>query len=177
MFPLRGEPQWGGDAATPRGASPSPRPAGSSPRRPAGREPADCRRTGWPRRIGRNPTGIAAVLYIAEVEAGSTCAVFGAGCGRLGAVAGCRLAGANASSRSTSPRSVWRTPAARSDRHPGRQPRRGRADLQIPGGFGADYTFEATGNVAVMRQAVESARMGWGLCDIAGVAGRGEVLR
>jgi S-(hydroxymethyl)glutathione dehydrogenase / alcohol dehydrogenase len=30
----------------------------------------------------------------------------------------------------------------------------------MTGGFGADYTFEATGNVAVMRQAVESARMG-----------------
>jgi S-(hydroxymethyl)glutathione dehydrogenase/alcohol dehydrogenase len=43
-------------------------------------------------------------------------------------------------------------------------------------GFGADYTFEATGNVAVMRQAVEAARMGWGLCTIAGVAGRGETL-
>ena len=39
-------------------------------------------------------------------------------------------------------------------------------------GFGADYTFEATGLVAVMRQAVESARMGWGLCTVAGVAGR-----
>ena len=43
-------------------------------------------------------------------------------------------------------------------------------------GFGADYTFEATGNVAVMRQAVESARMGWGLCTVAGVAGKGELL-
>jgi S-(hydroxymethyl)glutathione dehydrogenase / alcohol dehydrogenase len=30
--------------------------------------------------------------------------------------------------------------------------------------------------VAVMRQAVETARMGWGLCTVAGVAGRGEVL-
>ena len=46
----------------------------------------------------------------------------------------------------------------------------------MTGGFGADYTFEATGNVAVMRQAVEAARMGWGLCTIAGVAGKGEVL-
>ena len=46
----------------------------------------------------------------------------------------------------------------------------------MTGGFGADYTFEATGNVAVMRQAVESARMGWGLCTIAGVAGKGETL-
>jgi S-(hydroxymethyl)glutathione dehydrogenase/alcohol dehydrogenase len=27
-----------------------------------------------------------------------------------------------------------------------------------------------------MRQAVEAARMGWGLCTIAGVAGKGEVL-
>ena len=43
-------------------------------------------------------------------------------------------------------------------------------------GFGADYTFEATGNVAVMRQAVEAARMAWGLCTVAGVAGKGETL-
>ena len=46
----------------------------------------------------------------------------------------------------------------------------------MTGGFGADYTFEATGSVAVMRQAVEAARMGWGLCTVAGVAGRGETL-
>ena len=43
-------------------------------------------------------------------------------------------------------------------------------------GFGADYTFEATGLTNVMRQAVESARMGWGLCTVAGVAGKGETL-
>ena len=48
--------------------------------------------------------------------------------------------------------------------------------LEMTGGFGADYTFEATGNVAVMRQAVEAARMGWGLCTVCGVAGRGETL-
>jgi S-(hydroxymethyl)glutathione dehydrogenase/alcohol dehydrogenase len=48
--------------------------------------------------------------------------------------------------------------------------------VELTDGFGADYTFEATGNVAVMRQAVESARMGWGLCTVAGVAGRGETL-
>jgi S-(hydroxymethyl)glutathione dehydrogenase/alcohol dehydrogenase len=48
--------------------------------------------------------------------------------------------------------------------------------LQETGGFGADYTFEATGLVAVMRQAVEAARMGWGLATVCGVAGRGETL-
>jgi S-(hydroxymethyl)glutathione dehydrogenase/alcohol dehydrogenase len=44
------------------------------------------------------------------------------------------------------------------------------------GGFGADYTFEAIGLVKVMAQAVEAARMGWGLCTVAGVAGKGETL-
>ena len=39
-------------------------------------------------------TGLSAALYIARVEAGSTCAVFGAGLVGLGAVAGARLAGA-----------------------------------------------------------------------------------
>ena len=48
--------------------------------------------------------------------------------------------------------------------------------LDMTRGFGADYTFEATGLVSVMRQAVESARMGWGLCTVAGVAGKGETL-
>jgi S-(hydroxymethyl)glutathione dehydrogenase / alcohol dehydrogenase len=48
--------------------------------------------------------------------------------------------------------------------------------LEATGGFGADYTFEATGLVGVMRQAVEAARMGWGLCTIIGVAGKGETL-
>jgi S-(hydroxymethyl)glutathione dehydrogenase/alcohol dehydrogenase len=44
------------------------------------------------------------------------------------------------------------------------------------GGFGADYTFEATGNVRVMRQAVEAAREAWGLATMCGVAGKGETL-
>jgi S-(hydroxymethyl)glutathione dehydrogenase/alcohol dehydrogenase len=48
--------------------------------------------------------------------------------------------------------------------------------LDMTAGFGADYTIEATGNVAVMRQAVESARMGWGLATMCGVAGKGETL-
>ena len=48
--------------------------------------------------------------------------------------------------------------------------------LEETGGFGADYTFEATGLVSVMGQAVEAARMGWGLCTVIGVAGKGEKL-
>src|SRR4051794_1542077 len=122
-------------------------------------------------------TGIGAALYIAKVERGSTCVVFGAGLVGLGAVAGARLAGAE--------RIVCidldegRLEAART--HGATDTLIGGEDavqqvLDLTGGFGADYTFEATGNVKVMRQAVEAARMGWGLCTIAGVAGRGEVL-
>src|SRR5580704_11434697 len=48
--------------------------------------------------------------------------------------------------------------------------------LELTDGFGADYTFEATGSVAVMRQALEAARMGWGRCTVCGVAGRGETV-
>ena len=45
-----------------------------------------------------------------------------------------------------------------------------------PDGYGADYTFEATGNVRVMQQAVEAAREAWGLATMIGVAGKGETL-
>ena len=47
---------------------------------------------------------------------------------------------------------------------------------ELTGGYGCDYTFEATGNVKVMRQAVEAAREAWGLATMIGVAGKGEVL-
>src|SRR3954466_10191724 len=40
-------------------------------------------------------TGIGAAMYTAKVEEGSTCVVFGAGMVGLGAVAGCRLQGAD----------------------------------------------------------------------------------
>src|SRR3954451_10601554 len=122
-------------------------------------------------------TGIGAALYIAKVEPGSTCVVFGAGLVGLGAVAGCRLAGAGrivavdlSEQRLEHARAQGATETLVGGRDVVDQ------IVEMTGGFGADYTFEATGNVAVMRQAVESARMGWGLCTVAGVAGKGEVL-
>jgi S-(hydroxymethyl)glutathione dehydrogenase / alcohol dehydrogenase len=122
-------------------------------------------------------TGIGAALYVAGVEPGSTCAVFGAGLVGLGAVAGCKLAGAEriiCFDMSEERLAMARAHGA-TDTFLGGP---GAVDqvLELTGGFGADYTFEATGNVKVMRQAVESARMGWGLCTVAGVAGKGETL-
>jgi S-(hydroxymethyl)glutathione dehydrogenase/alcohol dehydrogenase len=122
-------------------------------------------------------TGIGAALYIAKVEPGSTCAVFGAGLVGLGAVAGCRLAGAEriiAVDLSEDRLEHARAQGATDTLLGG--PEVVDRIVELTGGFGADYTFEATGNVAVMRQAVEAARMGWGLCTIAGVAGKGELL-
>ncbi len=123
-------------------------------------------------------TGLGAAINTAKVEPGSTCVVFGAGMVGLGAVAGCRLQGAERII--CVDLSMERLELARGQ---------GATDVWIGGpetvarvleetrGFGADYTFEATGLVQVMRQAVESARMGWGLCTVAGVAGRGETLQ
>ncbi len=122
-------------------------------------------------------TGLGAAIKTAQVRAGSTCVVFGAGMVGLGAVAGCRLQGAErivcvdlAPERLALARGQGATDVMSGG------PEAVEQILEMTGGFGADYTFEATGNVAVMRQAVEAARMGWGLCTVCGVAGRGETL-
>jgi S-(hydroxymethyl)glutathione dehydrogenase/alcohol dehydrogenase len=122
-------------------------------------------------------TGLGAAMYTAQVDAGSTCVVFGAGMVGLGAVAGARLQGAERIicvdlsedrlelARGQGATDTWIGGGDTVQRV-----------LDETGGFGADYTFEATGIVSVMRQAVEAARMGWGLCTVAGVAGKGETL-
>ncbi|HET6449314.1 MAG TPA: alcohol dehydrogenase catalytic domain-containing protein [Conexibacter sp.] len=122
-------------------------------------------------------TGLGAALRTARVEPGSTCVVFGAGMVGLGAVAGCRLAGAERIvCVDLSPeRLALATGQGATETIVGSE-EAVQGILDMTDGFGADYTFEATGNVRVMRQAVESARMGWGLCTIAGVAGKGETL-
>jgi S-(hydroxymethyl)glutathione dehydrogenase/alcohol dehydrogenase len=121
-------------------------------------------------------TGLGAAMFTAAVQPGATCAVFGAGMVGLGAVAGCRLRGAE--------RIICVDPSARRLELARGQ---GASDcwdadgaveriLAATDGFGADYTFEATGLVSVMAQAVQAARMGWGLCTVVGVAGGGETL-
>jgi S-(hydroxymethyl)glutathione dehydrogenase/alcohol dehydrogenase len=122
-------------------------------------------------------TGIGAALYTARVEPGSTCVVFGCGLVGLGAVIGCRLAGAERIVAIDLSEERLREAA----RH-GATETRVAADDTVDwirsetGGFGADYTFEATGNVRVMQQAVEAAREAWGLATMIGVAGKGETL-
>jgi S-(hydroxymethyl)glutathione dehydrogenase/alcohol dehydrogenase len=122
-------------------------------------------------------TGLGAAINTAAVAPGTTCVVFGAGMVGLGAVAGARLQGAErivcvdlSEDRLELARGQGATDLLLGG------PGAVEAILEMTGGMGADYTFEATGNVKVMRQAVEAARMAWGLCTVAGVAGKGETL-
>jgi len=122
-------------------------------------------------------TGLGAALNTAGVQPGATCVVFGAGMVGLGAVVGCRLSGAGRiiCVDKSEERLALAAAQGATDTWIGGPDTVARV-LEETGGFGADHTFEATGLVAVMGQAVEAARMGWGLCTVAGVAGRGEVL-
>ena len=121
-------------------------------------------------------TGIGAVINTAKVEIGSRAVVFGLGGIGLNVIQGLRLAGADQ--------------IVGVDLNPARevQARKfGMTDFVNPtevGGDlvpylvdltkgGADYTFDATGNVQVMRTALECAHKGWGESIIIGVAPAG----
>ncbi|QMU56956.1 MAG: S-(hydroxymethyl)glutathione dehydrogenase/class III alcohol dehydrogenase [Boseongicola sp.] len=121
-------------------------------------------------------TGIGAVINTAKVEIGSRCIVFGLGGIGLNVIQGLRLAGADQ--------------IVGVDINPGRKAmaeKFGMTDFvnstEVEGDLvpylvdltkgGADYTFDATGNVSVMRAALESAHKGWGESIIIGVAPAG----
>jgi len=122
-------------------------------------------------------TGIGAALWTAKVKPGSTCAVFGCGPIGLNAVQGCRLAGAERilaldlhDERLEMARRMGATHLINASDG------QGVAKVKEMTGGGADYSFEATGNTAVMRQAFESVRYGGGQCTLIGVARTGEDL-
>lgn len=122
-------------------------------------------------------TGIAAALWKADVEAGSTVVVFGAGMVGLGATLGAKLKDAErivvfdkSPARLELAKKYGATHTYVADENNVQRV------LDMTDGMGADYTFEATGLVGVMGEAVEAARMGWGLCTVLGVAGKGEKL-
>ncbi len=122
-------------------------------------------------------TGLGAAINTAKVTPGSTCVVFGAGMVGLGAVAGARLQGAErivCVDLSAERLELARGQGATHVMNGG--PGAVEEILAMTDGYGADYTFEATGRTDVMEQAFEATRMAWGLCTVAGVAGKGETL-
>ncbi|MEE4202060.1 MAG: S-(hydroxymethyl)glutathione dehydrogenase/class III alcohol dehydrogenase [Halieaceae bacterium] len=121
-------------------------------------------------------TGIGAVINTAKVEIGSRAIVFGLGGIGLNVIQGLRLAGADQ--------------IVGVDLNPDKKAMAehfGMTDFVNPSEIegdlvpylvnltkgGADYTFDATGNVQVMRAALESAHKGWGESIIIGVAPAG----
>ena len=121
-------------------------------------------------------TGIGAVINTAKVEIGSTAIVFGLGGIGLNVIQGLRLAGAdrivgvdlNADKTAMAER-FGMTDFV----NPAEVDGPLAAHLVELTGGGGDYTFDATGNVDVMRTALESAHKGWGESIIIGVAPAG----
>src|SRR5437016_5476622 len=127
-------------------------------------------------------TGIGAVLNTAKVEPGSKCVVFGLGGIGLNVIQGLRLAGADmiigvdvnntkkqwgerfGMTHFVNPKEVGSDLVA----HLVNMTKRGADQIG-----GADYTFDCTGNITVMRQALEACHRGWGQSIIIGVAPAG----
>ncbi|MBV8440435.1 MAG: zinc-binding dehydrogenase, partial [Hyphomicrobiales bacterium] len=130
-------------------------------------------------------TGVGAVLNTAKVEAGATAIVFGLGGIGLNVIQGLRLAGADmiigvdinddkkawgerfGMTHFVNPREAGKDLVP----HLVNMTKRGADQIG-----GADYTFDCTGNVAVMRQALEACHRGWGQSIIIGVAGAGQEI-
>jgi S-(hydroxymethyl)glutathione dehydrogenase/alcohol dehydrogenase len=127
-------------------------------------------------------TGIGAVLNTAKVEAGATAVVFGLGGIGLNVIQGLRLAGADmiVGVDLNDAKKEWgerfgmthfvNPKDAGGDLVPHLVNMTKRGADQIGG---ADYTFDCTGNVTVMRQALEACHRGWGVSVIIGVASAG----
>jgi len=127
-------------------------------------------------------TGIGAVINTAKVEEGATAVVFGLGGIGLNVIQGLRLAGAdmiigvdiNNGKKEWGERfgmTHFVNPAEiGEDLVPYIVNMTKRGDDQIGG---ADYTFDCTGNVNVMRNALECAHRGWGESIVIGVAPAG----
>ncbi|MDF1601377.1 S-(hydroxymethyl)glutathione dehydrogenase/class III alcohol dehydrogenase [Mesorhizobium sp. YIM 152430] len=130
-------------------------------------------------------TGIGAVINTAKVEIGATAIVFGLGGIGLNVIQGLRLAGAdmiigvdlNDAKKEWGERFGMTHFVNPSEvdgdivPHLVNMTKRGADQIG-----GADYTFDCTGNVKVMRQALESAHRGWGESIIIGVAGAGQEI-
>ena len=123
-------------------------------------------------------TGVGAVVYRAQVKPGSRVVVFGLGGIGLNVLQGARMVGARQiiGVDMNPDKAVLAEKFGMTDFiNPADTEDVVEAILDLTGG-GADYTFECTGNVDVMRQALECCHKGWGESYIIGVAGAGQEI-
>ncbi len=127
-------------------------------------------------------TGIGAVINTAKVEQGAKAIVFGLGGIGLNVLQGLRLAGADMiiGVDINNDRKAWGERFGMTHfvnpKELGKDLVPHLVDMTKSGADqigGADYTFDCTGNVTVMRQALEACHRGWGQSIVIGVAPSG----
>jgi S-(hydroxymethyl)glutathione dehydrogenase/alcohol dehydrogenase len=123
-------------------------------------------------------TGVGAVLFTAEVEAGANVVVFGLGGIGLNVIQGAKMVGADKiigvdinPAREKMARAFGMTHFVNPKEHENVVDHL----VQLTGG-GADYSFECIGNTTTMRQALECCHRGWGKSVIIGVAESGKEI-
>ena len=123
-------------------------------------------------------TGVGAVAFEAQVEPGSSVAVFGLGGIGLNVIQGARMVGADRiigvdinPAREKLGRDFGLTDFINSNETENVT----EAVVDITDG-GVDYSFECIGNVDIMRNALECCHKGWGESYIIGVAGAGQEI-
>lgn len=127
-------------------------------------------------------TGYGAARITAKVEEGSNIAVFGAGCVGLSVVQGAvaQKAGKIIVVDLNPDKEEWSRKFGATDfLNPSKLPEgTSVADklIEMTDG-GCDYTFDCTGNVGVMRTALEACHKGWGQSIVIGVAAAGQEIK
>jgi len=124
-------------------------------------------------------TGWGAVANTAQVEAGSSVAVFGLGTVGLSVIEGAAKAKAKRIIAVDIDPKKWdmaRQFGATEYVNPADHTKPIQQVLVELTGGGVDYSFDCTGNVQVMRSALEACHIGWGQSVIIGVAGAGQEI-
>lgn len=125
-------------------------------------------------------TGIGAVIYTAKVWPGANVVVFGLGGIGLNVIQGARMVGADkiiGVDINPAKREMAKKFGMTDFINPSEigNDKVVQAIVDLTGG-GADFSFDATGNVNVMRQALECCHRGWGESIIIGVAEAGKEI-
>lgn len=124
-------------------------------------------------------TGYGAALNTANVEAGSSIAIWGLGTVGLAVAMGCRERGAKqiiGIDIDPSKFDIGKKFGCNEFVNPKELKKSTKDALIEMTDGGLDYTFECIGNVNTMREALESCHKGWGVSVIIGVAGAGEMI-
>jgi len=127
-------------------------------------------------------TGLGAVWNTCKVETNSSVAVFGLGAVGLAVIQGAKMAGASRIIAVDLNPNKFRAAVALGATdcvNPTELPEGKTIQSYIAGTltpWGVDYSFDCTGNVQVMRAALECAHRGWGTSCVIGVASSGHEI-